>query len=324
MIRRAKTWKGTFAALLALALLAAAPARAAVHALVVSGLGGDPEYDHRFAEWNATLTGALRKLAGDPARVRSLSGRAATAEALEKTLATMAGEITVDDTAIVVLLGHGSYAGDEYRLNLPGPDPTGAQIAALLNRLPARRQLVVNATSASGAVAEAWKKPGRVVITATRSGGERNATRFASHFIDAISTDRADRDKDQRVTAQEAFAYVTQAVAEAFKADAAIATEHARLEGADAQSIVLARFGAAARFVDDARLEELQRQQSSLEQELAAYRARKPSMTEDDYYAGLEPLLVRIARLGLEQEARENELGIQQPQEASDATGATP
>jgi hypothetical protein len=309
-----KRWQG----LLALTgLLVASPVLAATHGLVVSGLGGDPDYEHRFAEWNTAATKAVRQLAGDEQRVISLAGSQATAAALEKAVQQLAQRVQRDDTVIVMLLGHGSFFADEYRYNLSGPDLTGAQLKALFDRLPAQRQLIVNTTSASGAVAEAWKRQGRVIITATRSGGERNATRFARHFIDALGSDRADRDKDQVVSAAEAFAFANDAVTDSFKSDAAIATEHARIEGADAPKLVVARYGSAARFSDDPRLMALQQQQTALEQELEAVKARKSALPEEAYYAALEPVLLRIARLGDEREAREQQLGMP-------PTGATP
>jgi hypothetical protein len=293
-------------------------AAAAVQALVVSGLGGDPDYEHRFAEWNDALTKRLRELAGSDEQVTSLVGAQATAEAVQKAFAQLGQRAQREDSIIVVLLGHGTWFGEEYRFNIPGRDLTGGQIKALLDKLPSERQLVVNATSASGAMAEAWKRSGRVVITATRTGGERNATRFAQSFIDGLSGDKADRDKDQVITAAEAFAWASDAVADSFKADAAIATEHARIEGGDAAArFVVARFGRAAQHADDAQLMALQERQQTMEQELAALKSRKSSLPEDAYYAQLEPVLLRIARLGDEREARERELGIT-------PTGATP
>jgi hypothetical protein len=304
-------------ALVLVALLcASASTSAATYALVVSGLGGDPDYEHRFAEWNASLTKAVTQLAGAE-RVTSLAGTQATAAGVEKAVQLLAQRLKREDAVMVVLLGHGSWFGDQYRYNLTGPDLTGAQLKALLDRLPAERQLVVNATSASGAVVDAWKKQGRIVITATRTGGERNATRFAQYFIDALTNEKADRDKDQVVTAAEAFAYANEGVTDAFKADAAIVSEHARLDGGDAAHFVVARFGNAAQHSDDSQLLALQGRQQALEQELAAMKARKSAMPEDAYYAALEPVLVRIAQLGGEREARELQLGMT-------PTGATP
>ena len=62
----------------------------------------------------------------------------------------------------------------------------------MFDRLAAKKQLIVNATSSSGATIELWQRPERVVITATKSGGERTATRFAQYWLQAISTDAAD------------------------------------------------------------------------------------------------------------------------------------
>ena len=302
--------RGTWALVAALLLAQSGAATAAMQGLVISGLGGDPDYEHRFAEWNSALTKQLRQLAGGEERIASLAGTQATSANIEKAFAQLVQRTQRDDSVIVVLIGHGTWLGEEYRYNIPGPDLTGAQLKALLDRLPAERQLVVNTTSASGGMAEAWKRNGRVVITATRTGGERNATRFAQSFIDALSDDKADRDKDQIVTAAEAFAWASEAVANSFKSDAAIATEHARMEGADAARFVVARFGSAARHADDAQLQALQQRQQTMEQELAAVKARKASMPADAYYAELEPVLLRIARLGDEREAREKQLGM--------------
>ena len=107
----------------------------------------------------------------------------------------------------IVLIGHGTFDGEEYRFNLPGPDLTGRELGQLFDQLPARDQLIVNGTSASGAAIERWQRPQRVIITATKSGGERTATRFADHWIRALTSDAADANKDDVVTAAEAFEY---------------------------------------------------------------------------------------------------------------------
>ena len=79
-----------------------------------------------------------------------------------------------------------------------GPDVTGTQILSWLDRIPQTvQQLVINATSASGAIAERWTRPYRVVITATRSAGERNATRFGGFWAEAL-TERRGRSRQGR------------------------------------------------------------------------------------------------------------------------------
>jgi hypothetical protein len=150
-----------------------------------------------------------------------------------------------------------------------------------------------------------------VVITATKSGGERNATRFGGYWAEALGSSEADRDKDGNVTAQEAFDFATRKVTESFKSDAAIATEHARLAGGDPGRFVVARLGAAALFASDAQLSALRSEQDGIEQRIDTVRAQKGSLATDEYYARLEPVLLDMARLGRRIDARLAQLGVQ-------------
>ena len=111
-----------------------------------------------------------------------LQGEGATRDALGAASTRCETRAKAADNVVVMLVGHGSYDGEAYKLNLPGPDIDGDEFAKLLAAVPARSQLVVNTTSASGAVLEKWAAEGRTLITATRSGFERNATRFAQHW----------------------------------------------------------------------------------------------------------------------------------------------
>src|SRR6185369_5793097 len=75
--------------------------------------------------------------------------------------------------------------GDARVAVLSGEHATKAAVEKLLASIPARSQLIVNTTSASGATLEKWAGNGRMLITATRSGFERNATHFAEHWAKA-------------------------------------------------------------------------------------------------------------------------------------------
>src|SRR5207247_1730312 len=81
-----------------------------------------------------------------------------------------AREAKADDDFVLTLIGHGSYDGVEYKLNLVGPDMPAADLAALCNRIPARRQLVVNATSSSARSPYAFQRAGRAGVTVTKLG----------------------------------------------------------------------------------------------------------------------------------------------------------
>lgn len=296
--------------LLGLCAAAALPAAAAMKVVVVSGLGGDPQFEARFVQWGEQVARGMATAAGSPDQVLLLAGDAARREAIRGHLARLATQLAPGDQFALVLLGHGSYDGSEYRFNIPGPDVTGSEIAALLDRLPsAVPQLVVNATSASGAVAEGWQRPHRIVVTATRSGGERVATRFGGFWAEAMAGGDADRDKDGRVTVQEAYDFAVRQVEDAYRADAAVATEHARIGGGDAANFVVARLGEDALFASDGELAALRAQQDEVERRIDALRARKAQLAEDDYYAQLEPMLLEMARMGERIDARLGALG---------------
>lgn len=290
--------------------LAAAPALAATQVLVVAGLGGDAEFDKRFEAWAEAVATGAATAAGSSGEVTRLSGDAARAAAIEAAMRGAAAKVGPGDTFVLVLLGHGSFDGNDYRFNIPGPDVTGTQLATWLDRFPTTvPQLVVNATSASGAVAERWAKPHRIVITATKTGGERNATRFGAFWAEALGSAEADRDKDGNITAQEAYDFAVRRVEDAYKADAAIATEHSRISGRDPGRFVVARIGDAAKFGSDRELLALREQQVQVEERLGAVRAQKADLPEDQYYAQLEPVLVDMARLGARIDARIVALG---------------
>ena len=169
-----------FAVSLALSL-GTQPALSAVRVLILSGLGGEPGYEQKFQTQAKAVASAASRSGAALKDIVTLSGEQARRTALDPELKKFASSVKNDDQVVVVLIGHGSFDGEEYRFNLPGPDITGREILAFLDSMPASQMLVVNASSSSGAVIEQWRKPNRVVIAATKSGGERNATRFAEY-----------------------------------------------------------------------------------------------------------------------------------------------
>jgi len=294
-----------------LGLCMALPAGAATQVLVVAGLGGEPQYEQNFQKWSEQVAHASLTVAGDAAHVRRLVGNDARRENIEAALRAAAQSLHAGDHFVLVLLGHGSYDGTEYRFNIPGDDLTGTDLRALLDRIPdGVTQLVVDATSTSGAIADKWAGPHRIVVTATKTGGERNATRFGGYWAEALGSNEADRDKDGSVTAQEAYDYATRKVTESFKSDASVATEHARIVGNDAGRFVVARLGAAALYAGDAQLAALRNEQDGIEQRLDQLRGQKASLPEDEYYNRLEPVLLDMARLGKRIDARLQQLGV--------------
>lgn len=294
-------------------LLCAAQAQAATQVLVIAGLGGEAQYEERFTQWSQTMAGAAVTATGNKDSVVRLAGEGATREAITRELTRIARAVGPGDQFMLLVVGHGSFDGNDYRLNLPGPDMTGAELLTLIDRIPADvPQLIVNGTSTSGAIADKWARANRVVITATRSGGERNAARFGGFWAEAMTNEAADRDKDGAVTAQEAYDYAVRRVADAFKADAALLTEHAKLTGSDPGRFVVARLGAAALFASDAELIALRRQQNGIEGRLAELKPLKADLPREEYYNRIEPVLLELAKLGEKVDARLAALGVKQ------------
>ena len=211
-------------------LLLPLAAAAELYVAVVEGLGGTPEYSTRFGAEVAKLKLAAESLTGAQ-RVRVFAGEEATQENLLAYFDTLGASVSADDRVVIYLIGHGSYDGYQYKFNLPGPDLTGEQLATLLDALPANHQLLVNTSSASGATLERLTNDVRVVITATRSGSERNATRFGSYFVAALENPAADINKNNAITAQEAFDYAAREVTDYFDYQGQLATEHPQLNG---------------------------------------------------------------------------------------------
>ena len=278
-----------------LALAAQAPA--ALHYVIVQGLPGEPQYGERFREETDKIAEAARRTTADPARVHLLRGREATREKIVETFVALKDQVNAEDTVAVILVGHGSYDGDNYKFNIPGPDITAARLAGLMDGLPAERQLVVNSTSSSGASLEALQGKGRIVITATKSGRERNATVFSRYWAEAFEDPEADADKNETITVQEAYQYADTKVKVYFENARLLASEHPRMEGELASTFTLARLGESAQIMSDPTLQPLMQQREDLQTKIELLKLRKDAMDEGEYFSELQGLLLKLAEL---------------------------
>jgi hypothetical protein len=301
------------AVFLAVALLFAVPARAAVYYVTVAGLGGEPDYEQQFTSLAMDLDKLLKSSSSD-AHVYTLTGKDATRAHLTDTLTQVAGAAKPDDDFVLTLIGHGSFDGVEYKFNLPGPDISAADLAALCDRVPAKRQLIVNTTSASGGSVAALEKRGRAVITATKSGTEKNATVFARYWVQALHDPEADVDKNDAITALEAFRYAASRTAAFYDAQKRLATEHAQFEdtglhdpvrdastdtgeGLFLSSFTLIRLGAAQQAYADPAKKQLLARKEDLERQIDTLRYQKAAMSQDDYKTQLTAALLELAKV---------------------------
>ncbi len=298
--------------LLLLCLLTMRPAaHAAVYYVTVAGLGGEPDYDQRFTA-NAKDLDKLFKASGNGAHVYTLTGSQATRAQLTETLTTIAHDAKPEDDLVVILIGHGSFDGTDYKFNLVGPDITAAELANLGDRIPARRQLIVNATSASGGSVAALERPGRGVIAATKNGTEKNATVFARYWVEALQDPTADVDKSDSISAMEAFAYAQRKTAAFYESQKRLATEHAvfedtgksepvrepsQNEGVLLTGFTVLRIGASKKQANDPAKQALLAKKEDLEQKVDALKYRKAAMDPADYKQQLTETLVQLAQV---------------------------
>ena len=305
------------------ALLPAATQAQNTHILLISGLGAEARYTDAFHGWLSRFADAATEKYGipaeritylgentdlDPTRIRARS----TADNIRAAFAEIAAAMAPSDDLVILLAGHGTFRNEIARFNIPGPDLTAEDMAGLVAGLGDRRVTFVNTASASGPFVEALSGPNRTIITATRSGRERNATRFGLHFVDAFADDGADADKDSRVSMLEAFSYALREVQRQYESGNQLMTEHAVLDdngdgegsrelddlegdGALARTVFLTAIGGVGGEAVTPELRALHEEKAAIEARIADLRRVKGQMSQERYEDELEELLVELA-----------------------------
>ena len=306
-------------------------------ALVVAGVGGEEAYTKKFTTLANQLYDALTNRLGfdeknvhlltetagtpaEPANDANLPHTArATADEVRKAFATIKSSANAESLIFVMLIGHGSFDTQQAKFNLVGPDLTAKDYAQLITALPTRRVIFINSASSSGEFVKPMAGEGRVVITATRSGNEQNATVFAEYFIAGLNDDAADADKNGRVSVLEAFSYATKLTADYYKQKNRLATEHALIDdNGDGTGHEEATAGdgtlAKTMYLDskplqqasgDAELARLLSERQRLEEAVEKLKARKAELKPEDYDRQLEDLLVELAKINQGIKARQ-------------------
>jgi len=293
-----------------------------VFLLIVVGLAGDPTHAELFHKWGTQLAQSADKLGVTRERLVYLADQpgesdkgvtaAATQEAVVKALETFAAQAGPEDVVFITLIGHGDFNGKEAKFNLRGPDMTAASFKPLLAKLKARQVVFVNTTSASGPFLAELSGPGRTIVTATRNGAETYDTLFAGHFVDALTAEGADSDKNRRISVLEAFQFTTAEVARAYEREGLLMTEHAMIDddgdkegtqkiistskdGKVAGVLSLGSIDAGA-APSDPKVAALYAERREMERRVENLRLLKDSMDPSRYTSELESLGVAIAR----------------------------
>ncbi len=287
--------------------------------IVVVGAPGTPEYAKSFAQWVETWQGACTASDVDFQAIgRDGNNGTTDREQLKQALAEQTRQTPT--TLWLVLVGHGTFDGRTAKFNLRGPDISADDVAAWLEPLSCP-VAVINAASSSAPFLKTLSGPQRVIITATKSGFEQNYARFGGFLADAIIDPAADLDKDGQTSLLEAFLTASHRVAEFYAAAGRLATEHALLDdNGDAlgtpadwfRGIRPIQSAADGATLDGYRAHQfhlqlseaearippaLRAERNRLELEVMELRGAKDQMSKGTYYARLETLLYRIARI---------------------------
>ena len=291
---------------------------AELHVVVVEGLGGDQRYTDQFAEQVDSVSRASETVTRAEL-IKVFRSESVSRDAVLEHFGNLAAETASTDQVAVYLVGHGSYDDQEYKFNIAGPDLTDTDVRDAMDALPSEHQLLVNTSSASGALAEMLESERRLLILATRSGIERHATRFGGYFFAALNNPTADLNKNEVVSVSEAFQFADRQVDDYFSRNDQLATEHPRMEGSRGDRFVVARLSAQRSIEQqsgqqqlDPELQRLIDARDVLNGQIDELRLAREQMSPEEYQADLLQKLLQLAATEDDIEVREEELGIAQ------------
>lgn len=324
-------------ALVAGALVVSSTSARETHLVIIMGLGGEESYREKFHEWSQSMRDAAVTRYGVaedhvyylPEKTElapEIAHASSTKENIAALFEELQREVRAGDQIYILLIGHGSYQSEESRFNLPGRDLTAEDFNGLLTPFSEQQIVFVNASSASGSFLPVLSKANRIVVTATKSGFERNESQFGKYFVEAYAGGDADADKNERVSVLEAFNYARRQVDRYYEEEKILKTEHAILDddgdgegvhdpGEDegdiaGTSYIMAVSGVAADgftaedVAANPELAGLLEKRLVLEGRVEALRLQKDSMPEELYLQELEALLVELALVTAQVEER--------------------
>ncbi len=301
--------------------------------VVVSGAPGDDRSGTMFREWAGRWKAAAES-ADATLHVIGQDDDPSDKQTLVQLIPERAA-IRTGEPLWIVLIGHGTFDGRTARFNLRGPDLSATELAGLLENAQ-RPVAVINCASCSAPFINAVSGADRVIVTATKDGGQVQLARFGDAMSAAIGGTEADLDQDSQVSLLDAWAFAVRRTAEFYESSGRLATEHAllddngdglgtrleafegvRLKAKDANKKTdgrLARRWHLIRSDEERRLSTAQRQRrDELELRLEEITQHRDRYEEAEYLRQLESVLIPLARLYQEVDDRPPVETEQQP-----------
>jgi hypothetical protein len=291
--------------------------------VLVVGAPGEDEYRDEFQRWAAAWLALAERqnwqctAIGDvaqsdvPASDQDIPAVQALQQAVESHDASQ-GRLWI------VLLGHGTFARNVAKFNLPGADVSAQQLGKWLKRIDSQ-VVIINCSSSSAPFLTELAGENRIVLTATRSGSELNYSRFGKFLAEAVADVAADIDHDKEVSLLEAFLAASSQTERFYREDARLATEHALLDDNGDRAGTSADFYRGIRPAKEATAgktldgmiagriilysspdspvfsAELEQQRTRIEARIDSLRKQKAQLASETYFDQLEQLLLELA-----------------------------
>jgi hypothetical protein len=289
--------------------------------IVVVGASGADEFAPLFREWAGRWKQAAERADAESLTIGLEESGTADRDQLKAAIEKFAQPSP--EPLWIVLIGHGTFNGRAAKFNMRGRDVSAVEMAEWLKSVK-RPIAVINSASASGPFVNRLSTSERVIVTASKSGYEHNFARFGDHLSQAVLGDAADLDKDGQTSLLEAFLSASGRVAEFYRQEGRLATEHALLDdngdkmGTPAtffrgvRAVKSAKKGAAidglraSQFVlirseSERSLSPEQRAaRDRLENQIEQLRKQKSTLDVDQYYRSLEELLTQLSAVLLD------------------------
>jgi hypothetical protein len=295
--------------------------------ILIVGAPGTEEYRATFETWasrwqDAAVRGrvACHRIPGPAVSPDGAAAdSSATRDALEAVVREQAAR-SGSEPLWIVFLGHGTFDGRAARWNLPGRDVAAGELAGWLADQQ-RPVIVIACASCSSPFINELAAPWRIVVAATKDGQQVQYSRFGEFLSQAISGLDGDIDRDGQTSLLEAWLFAARRTAGFYETEGRLATEHSLLDdNHDGKGTRMEVFtgdkpaanvtsdqpldGEAARrwhFVRSPEEQQLTPDQrvlrTALESRIELLKQKKSTLSEADYLAELEELLLPLSRL---------------------------
>ena len=288
---------------------------------IIQGAPGEEAYEKKFQRWSDNFFNSCVYAERPVRRIHKPEKGVSPKDQIRNWLKLL--EDTPKNPIWIFMIGHGTFDGKSAKFNLHGSDISAEDLKTWLKPHKDRTVLIINTASSSAPFLTKLSASNHVILTATRSGSEYNSTQLANFLSANIINPDADLDQDGQTSLLEAWLHSTRELADHYKQDGRIQTEHSILDdNADGKGtqpkafigILPKETSEDSKPPDGFRAHQFhlrpsdfeksltikqKKSRDALELEIFKLRQKKSVLTEDEYYQELEVLLRKLGKIYL-------------------------